>query len=66
MAPTVHGLPLKPEHARVSVDGIIKGDALVPVPVAGEIETVQQAVGSLIAWPRDLIIYSIPTVEVSI
>ncbi|KAL1818674.1 hypothetical protein ACET3Z_013543 [Daucus carota] len=58
MASTVHGVPLKPEHARVSVDGIIQGGAQVPVPIHGEIETVEQAVGSLLAWPRDLITYA--------
>lgn len=58
MASTVHGVPLKPEHARVSVDGIIQGGAQVPVPIHGEIETVEQAVGSLLSWPRDLITYA--------
>ncbi|XP_074362226.1 uncharacterized protein LOC141702446 [Apium graveolens] len=58
MASTIHGVPLKPKHARVSVDEIIQGDAQVPVPIAGEIETVEQAVGSLLAWSRDLIIYA--------
>ncbi|KAL1823758.1 hypothetical protein ACET3Z_010536 [Daucus carota] len=58
MASTVHGVPLKSEHARVSVDGIIQGGAQVPVPIHGEIETVEQAVGSLLSWPRDLITYA--------
>lgn len=58
MATTVHGVPLKPAHLRVSVDGLIQGDALVPVPIPGEIETVEQAVGSHVAWPRHLIIYT--------
>ena len=52
----VHGVPMQPGHARVSVDGPIKGDALIPIPVLGEIETVDQAVGSHVSWPRDLII----------
>lgn len=60
----VHGLPLKPGFLRVSVDGIMKPDALVPVPIAGEIETVHQAVGSYLPWPKDLIIFITPTVEV--
>lgn len=63
MSTTIHGVPLKAGFIRVGVDGSIKGDALVPVPVVGEIETVDQAIGSHLAWPKDMIIFS-PTVEV--
>lgn len=56
MNETIHGKPIQPGCARVSVDGPIKGGALIPIPVAGEIETVDQAVGSHVSWPRDLII----------
>lgn len=59
---SVHGVPLKPGHVRVSVDGHIKPDALVPVPIAGEIQKVSEAVGSHLAWPRDLIIFPNMTV----
>lgn len=65
MGKLVHGVPLQPGHVRVSVDGIIKEDAWVPVPIIGEIETVRQAVGSHLAWPQDLIIFT-PTIEVYI
>lgn len=54
----VHGVPLQPGHVRVSVDGSIIEDALVPVPITGEIETVRQAVGSVLAWPEDLVIFT--------
>ncbi|KAL8118102.1 hypothetical protein AgCh_015854 [Apium graveolens] len=57
---SVHGVPLKPGHVRVSVDGHIQPEASVPVPIPSEIEVVRQAVGSHVAWPRELIIY--PTV----
>lgn len=64
---TIHGVPLAPEHARVSVDGVITPEALVPVPIAGEIETVHQAIGTHLAWPRKLIIYTpTPTVPVEV
>ncbi|KAK1383971.1 hypothetical protein POM88_021706 [Heracleum sosnowskyi] len=53
--------PRKSWIARVSVDGPIKGDALIPIPVVGEIETVDQAVGSHVSWPRDLIIINAPS-----
>ncbi|XP_074342473.1 uncharacterized protein LOC141680040 [Apium graveolens] len=45
-------------YVRVQVDGIIKEDALVPVPIASEIETIRQAVGSLLAWPEDMVIFT--------
>lgn len=60
MNKSVHGMPMPPGCVRVLVDGIIQKDALVPVPVRGEIEKVQEAVGSQLAWPRNLIVY--PTV----
>lgn len=65
MCKKVHGLPLERGFVRVSVDGIIKPDALVPVPIAGEIETVRQAIGTHLAWPENMIIFtSTPSVEV--
>ena len=51
----VHGVPIQPGHVRVVVDGAIQGDALLPVPVEGELETVKQAIGSMVSWPEDLI-----------
>lgn len=56
MNKSIHGVPMQAGCARVSVDGPIKGDALIPIPVVGEMETVNQAVGSHVSWPRDLII----------
>ncbi|KAL8125435.1 hypothetical protein AgCh_012939 [Apium graveolens] len=57
MNKSIHGLSMQPGCARVSVDGPIQGQAKIPVPVVGEIETVEQAVGSYVSWPRDLIIF---------
>lgn len=56
MNKSIHGKPIQPGCVRVSVDGPIRGDALIPFPIVGEIETVDQAVGSHVSWPRDLII----------
>ena len=66
MSNLVHGVPMQTGCVRVSVDGIIQPDALVPVPIPGEIEKVYQAVGSQLAWPRDLVIFTTPTVVVCI
>ncbi|KAL8147496.1 hypothetical protein AgCh_004988 [Apium graveolens] len=52
---SVHRVPLKLGHARVLVDGHIQPDVLVPVPIPGGIEHVREAVGSHLAWPRNLI-----------
>ncbi|XP_074355808.1 uncharacterized protein LOC141695465 [Apium graveolens] len=57
MNKSIHRLPMQPGCARVSVDGPIQGQAKIPVPVVGEIETVEQAIGSYVSWPRDLIIF---------
>ncbi|KAL8120247.1 hypothetical protein AgCh_017410 [Apium graveolens] len=57
MNKSIHGLPMHPGCARVSVDGPIQGQAKIPVPVVGEIKTVEQAVGSYVSWPHDLIIF---------
>lgn len=59
----VHGVSLQPGCVRVSVDGDIQPDAKIPVPIPGEIETVRQAIGSQVAWPRDLIIFNVPIAE---
>ena len=57
MNETVHGVPVPPGCMRVSVDGIIEPNALVPIPIPGEIEKVSEAVGSQLAWPKELIIF---------
>lgn len=56
MNKSVHGVPMQPGCAHVSVDGPIQGQARIPIPVVGEIETVNQAVGSYVSCPRNLII----------
>ncbi|XP_074347013.1 uncharacterized protein LOC141685832 [Apium graveolens] len=54
----LHGLPLAKENARVSITRVVSGSAAIPVPVGDEIKTVNEAVGTYIAWPRDLILES--------
>ena len=62
MNESIHGVPMPKGCIRVSVDGAIQGDALIPVPIRGEIENVNQAIGSQVAWPLDLVIF--PDVDV--
>lgn len=56
MSKSVKGVPLQPGYVRVSVHGIIKEDALVLVPIVGEIKIVRQALGPLLAWREDMVI----------
>ncbi|KAK9942844.1 hypothetical protein M0R45_008491 [Rubus argutus] len=55
---TVHGAPLGDDSLRVSIYYAIEEKALVPFPVQDEIRTVKQAMGSWVAWPKELIIMS--------
>lgn len=52
---TIHGVRLGEENARVSITQVIQGNAKIPFPVGDEIVHVQDAMGTFIAWPRDLI-----------
>ncbi|KAL6125644.1 hypothetical protein ACLB2K_073699 [Fragaria x ananassa] len=52
----LHDVPLGENNVRVSVIRAIEGDALVPIPVRDEILTVDDAVGSCVAWPKDLVV----------
>ncbi|KAL8105256.1 hypothetical protein AgCh_029157 [Apium graveolens] len=60
MNSVVHGVPMQPEHVRVSMDGAIQADSLLPLPIEGELETVRQAIGSTVSWPQDLITVASP------
>ncbi|XP_040367463.1 uncharacterized protein LOC112179893 [Rosa chinensis] len=55
---TCHGYPLGDNNVRVSVYCVVDEKALVPFPVADEILTVRQAMGSWVAWPKELVIMS--------
>ncbi|KAL6204906.1 hypothetical protein ACLB2K_022173 [Fragaria x ananassa] len=52
----LHGVPLGENNVRVSVIRAIEGDALISIPVRDEILTVDDAVGSCVAWPNDLVV----------
>ncbi|XP_074355059.1 uncharacterized protein LOC141693794 [Apium graveolens] len=51
----IHGVILGEDNVRVSITQVIQGDAKVPFPIGDEIVTVEQAIGTLIAWPQNLI-----------
>ncbi|KAE8649224.1 hypothetical protein Csa_014966 [Cucumis sativus] len=54
--PTIHGIPLGADNIRVTVDVIMVEDVALPIPLKGEIETLNQAIGNFVAWPRKLVI----------
>ncbi|XP_062014258.1 uncharacterized protein LOC133730738 [Rosa rugosa] len=54
----VHGTPLGDGNVRVSIYAAPEEKAKVPFPVKDEIETVKQAMGSWVAWPKHLVIKS--------
>lgn len=54
--PTVHGIPLGKDNLRVSIYASFNDDALLPIPVRGELETVGQAKGSVVAWPKQFVL----------
>ncbi|PRQ48579.1 putative Ulp1 protease family catalytic domain, putative transposase, Ptta/En/Spm, plant [Rosa chinensis] len=51
----VHGVPLGEGNIRVAIDNALDEQALLPIPVTGELATVGQAVGSHVAWPKHLV-----------
>ncbi|XP_061987927.1 uncharacterized protein LOC133706413 isoform X2 [Rosa rugosa] len=57
---TVHGHPLGEGNVRVSIIRPLVPEAKLPFPVNDEIVSVKDAVGTYIAWPRDLILQSPP------
>lgn len=50
----IHGKPLAKENARVSITRVVQGTAQIPFPINDEIMTVEQALGTYIAWPRNI------------
>ncbi|KAL6566736.1 hypothetical protein OROMI_015140 [Orobanche minor] len=49
---TIHGVPLQDDCYRVSVDEVVKGAAFLPYE-ADDMRTVEDALGSFVAWPKN-------------
>ncbi|KAL6209102.1 hypothetical protein ACLB2K_020045 [Fragaria x ananassa] len=60
---TIHGVPLGAENVRVSIVVSIIGHHLLPYPIKDEIMTVKDALGSIVAWPRNLVIKTATDME---
>ncbi|XP_063941381.1 uncharacterized protein LOC108198271 [Daucus carota subsp. sativus] len=52
----LHGKPLGGDNVRVSITRVIQGAAEIPFPIDDEIITVDQAVGTFIAWPKNMLL----------
>jgi hypothetical protein len=53
---TVHGKKLPPGYVKVTVEVALVEDAPLPIPVEdGDVSTIGQAIGTIVAWPFNLI-----------
>ncbi|XP_040375666.1 uncharacterized protein LOC121053154 [Rosa chinensis] len=53
---TIHGALLGEENVRVSIIRTLVHEALLPFPIKDEIMTVKDAIGTCVAWPKNLVI----------
>ncbi|KAL6494185.1 hypothetical protein OROGR_030985 [Orobanche gracilis] len=56
----IHGVPMAEGNVRVTILRALVPDAELPFPVKDELLTVQDAVNSFVAWPKDMIVRSPP------
>ena len=53
---TVHGIKLPLGYVKVTIEVVHVADALLPIPVEdGDVSTIDQAVGTIVAWPFHLV-----------
>ena len=53
----LHNVPLGEGNVRVSVNYALNGASPLPIPMKGALNIVEDAVGSQVAWPEDLIVF---------
>jgi hypothetical protein len=52
----VHGMKLPLGYVKVTIEVVHVADALLPIPVEdGDVSTIGQAVGTIVAWPFHLV-----------
>ena len=56
VARVVHGVPLLSNQVRVSIEYIYEQEALLPIPLKDEAYTLNEALGTHVAWPCHLVI----------
>lgn len=52
----IHNVELGEHNVRVSITKALYPNASLPVPVYGEMEIVEDAIGSLVAWPKEFVL----------
>ena len=62
---TIHGIPLGEGNVRVSVIRTVIDNAKLPFPINDEIMTVHDAIGTCVAWPKNMIVLPDPIQKVS-
>ncbi|KAF1865977.1 hypothetical protein Lal_00041675 [Lupinus albus] len=58
----LHCARIPPNHVNVSIDIVIDGNALLPIPFDEDIVTLGEAIGTFVPWPVDLVDV-VPTME---
>lgn len=56
----IHGVPMAEGNVRVTILRALVPDAKLPFPIKDELITVQDAVNSFVAWPKDMIVRAPP------
>ncbi|PIA35546.1 hypothetical protein AQUCO_03500122v1 [Aquilegia coerulea] len=59
----IHSVPLGENNIRVAIEYAISPNALLPVPVIGEMTMVKDAIGSCVAWPKEFVLTGVEEVE---
>ncbi|WCJ38256.1 hypothetical protein M5689_019328 [Euphorbia peplus] len=54
---TIHGTKLGRDKIRVEILVLVDGDAKLPYPIKDEMYLVKEALGSVVAWPRDMCVF---------
>lgn len=52
---SINGVDISAGHQCVSVDGLIQPDVVLPPEIGGDLATIRDALGCVLAWPEELI-----------
>lgn len=52
----IHNIALGENNVRVSISKVISSSAILPIPVPSEMYFVKEAIGSYVAWPKELVL----------
>ena len=52
----IHNVSLGEQNVRVSITKPILSNVALPIPVGDEMTQVKDAIGSIVAWPKDFVL----------